>query len=101
VAYSAERAVGLNSSLVPDHIVEAYTVVAVAVGDDIDSGRNHHIDIEVDILVLVLALAIDFDPADDEQLAKAMNLVERAIPLLQGEHGMAVWKMCLWLVEPS
>jgi hypothetical protein len=91
VAYSAERAVGLNSSLVPDHIVEAYTVVAVAVDDDIGSGRNHHIDIEVDILVP----AIDFDPADDEQLAKAMNLVERAIPLLQGEHGMAVWKMCL------
>jgi hypothetical protein len=96
VAYSEERAVDLNSFPVPDHIVEAYIVVAV--DDDIGSGRNHHIDIEVDILVP--ALAIDFDPADDEQLAKAMNLVERAIPLLQGEHGMAVWKMCLWLVEP-
>jgi hypothetical protein len=88
VAYSEERAVGLDSFPVPDHIVEAYTVVAV--DDDIGSGRNHHVDIEVDTPVL----AIDFDPADDEQLAKEMNLVERADPLLQGEHDMAVWKMC-------
>jgi hypothetical protein len=79
--------VGLDSFL--GRIVGAYIVV----GDDIGSGRNHHIDIEVDTLVLVPAI-VDPDLVDDEQRAKEMNLVELVIPLLRARHGMAVWKKC-------
>ena len=86
-AYFAERAAGLNSFL--GRIVGACIVVVV--DDDIGSGRNHHIDIEVDTPVLGLAI-VDPDPAGDEQLAKAMNLVELVIPLLQVRHGRAAWK---------
>jgi len=72
--------------------IEACT--AVDVGDDTDSGVIHHIGIEVDTLVLVLAIDFDSDPVDDEQLAKAMNLVELVILLLQGELDTEVWKKC-------
>jgi len=85
-----------NSFLVPVHI-EACIVV---VDDDIDSGRNHHIDIEVDNLVLDPVPAI-VDSVDDEQLVKAMNLVVPASPLLQVGHGMGVLKKCLLSVKPS
>jgi len=81
--------VGLDSFL--GHIVGACIVV---VGDDIGSGRIHHIDIEVDTLVLVLGLAIDFDFVGDEQLARAIHLVERVILPLQEARGMVVWKKC-------
>ena len=79
---------GLNSFLGLVHI-EAYIVVA---GDN-GSGRIHHIDIEVDTPVPGLVLAI-VESGDDEQRAKAMNLVERVIPPLRARHGMGVWKKC-------
>jgi hypothetical protein len=80
----------INSFLGLVHI-EAYTAVDVDVDDDTDSGRIHHIDIEVDTLVPGLVLAI-VESGDDEQPARAMNLVEPVDPLLLGEHGMGVWK---------
>jgi hypothetical protein len=88
VAYSEERGVVTNSSLGLVHIEPC---IVVDVGGDTGSGRIHHIDIEVDTPVLGLVLAI-VESGDDEQRAKAMNLVEPVDPLLLGEHGMGVWK---------
>jgi hypothetical protein len=83
-----------SSFLGLDRIAGVYTVV----DDDTGSGRIHRIDIEVGTLVLAI---VDFDPVDDEQRAKAMNLVELVILLLLGGHDKGVWKKCLLLVIPS
>lgn len=72
-------------------LVHIEACIVVDVGDDTGSGRIHHIDIEVDTPVPGLVLAI-VESGDDEQPARAMNLVERVIPLLRARHGMGVWK---------